>query len=510
MENLERRDLLTLIGVAPELPLIAYGAEATLQYEAASQSFDVDTVPLAMLAGASGPVRPIRGDANMEIHIQVDNGGDLVGGVAGDDLVIEGDIDLDGDSIIDVSGTLLTGEIAEFGHQEAGATDLYDFRFETTGGALATMFAGKDIGVTTGSEQSTFTGSFEVGFSGEAKGTVGAIDKVFEAGIDVEKYVMKFEQGCEGLTPGYWKQPHHCDDWSGFTPDQDYNQVFGVSDPDSPTLLEALQRGGGRHKALGRHSVAALLNAAHDNVEYAFTQTQIISMVQAAFATGDFNGVKGQFEAKNELGADLNDGGSGCGCGTGDFGSDADEPTGPIVPVGSTVKFTYTVSNTGDVELDNVTVIDDNQTPNDPSDDFSPTAIERDGFNIGDADKDGRLDPGETWLYTAYEQVTKCQHTNIATAVGTPVDAAGNQIGEEVSDSDPANYKGVESSCGDHHRHRKRCHKEKGHSGHGSCGHDDHGKRWHHKRDGNFGHGSRGNYGHGKGWGHRTSRGCRR
>jgi uncharacterized repeat protein (TIGR01451 family) len=40
-------------------------------------------------------------------------------------------------------------------------------------------------------------------------------------------------------------------------------------------------------------------------------------------------------------------------------GEDADEPTGPVVPVGSTVEFTYEVTNTGSVELTNVTVRDD-------------------------------------------------------------------------------------------------------------------------------------------------------
>jgi hypothetical protein len=38
----------------------------------------------------------------------------LVGGVPGDDLVLIGDYDVDGDFIVDYSGTLLTGEIGLF------------------------------------------------------------------------------------------------------------------------------------------------------------------------------------------------------------------------------------------------------------------------------------------------------------------------------------------------------------------------------------------------------------
>ena len=40
-------------------------------------------------------------------------------------------------------------------------------------------------------------------------------------------------------------------------------------------------------------------------------------------------------------------------------GDDADTPTGPIVPVGSTVTWTYEVTNTSNVPLIDVTVTDD-------------------------------------------------------------------------------------------------------------------------------------------------------
>src|SRR5690606_33956768 len=40
-------------------------------------------------------------------------------------------------------------------------------------------------------------------------------------------------------------------------------------------------------------------------------------------------------------------------------GDDADTPTGPLLPVGSTATFTYIVTNTGNVPLMNVQVTDD-------------------------------------------------------------------------------------------------------------------------------------------------------
>ena len=55
-------------------------------------------------------------------------------------------------------------------------------------------------------------------------------------------------------------------------------------------------------------------------------------------------------------------------------GTDNDSPTGPFVPVGSTVTWTYNVTNTGNVTLTDVTVTDDNGTPGNTADDFHPTS----------------------------------------------------------------------------------------------------------------------------------------
>jgi hypothetical protein len=115
--------------------------------------------------------------------------------------------------------------------------------------------------------------------------------------------------GGEGLTPGFWKQPHHLQYWVNHAPADDYETTFGVDASFEKTLLGALKQGGGGEKALGRHAVAGLLNAAHPDVDYLFTEAEVIQIVQDAYATGDFEAAKKLLEDQNELGGDIKDGG---------------------------------------------------------------------------------------------------------------------------------------------------------------------------------------------------------
>ncbi len=262
--------------------------------------------------------------------------------------------------------------------------------------------------------------------------------------IDIEKYVNAVgAQGGEGLTPGYWKQSHHFDDWYTYTQSQNYNSVFGLTsaqeDP-SLTLLGALQRGGGGNQALGRHAVAALLNAAHPNVEYAYSAAAIIALVQGAYASSTFEGPKNLLAGENEKGADLSSGGGGGGPVLPGFGDDADSAPGPTFTAGDTAVFTFVVTNPGVIALANVVVVDDNQTPGNTADDYSPTPTLAGGFNVGDENQNNILENGETWLYTASRVVEAGQHTNNAAVYGTPISDAGDPLGGPITDMDPANY----------------------------------------------------------------------
>ncbi len=279
--------------------------------------------------------------------------------------------------------------------------------------------------------------------------------------VDIEKYVTLCEQAApEGLSPGFWKQPQHFDAWCGFNRGDKYGEVFDVSVSCGTTLLDALSSCGGGASALMRQSTAALLNSAYPNIDYAYTQDEIVSMVQDAFSTGNCETVKNLLETENERGADLTDGDGGCGDGGPDgWGEDADEAPGLMATAGDRVVFTYVVANPGEVALGQVCVADDNETPGLYGDDFVPDPIQKGGFNIGDSDHDGLLDPGEQWLYTATKVVTEGQHVNVASVAAVPVGG-----GAVVTDSDGAYWLGRQEALASigglvwHDLHHGQCH----------------------------------------------------
>ena len=100
--------------------------------------------------------------------------------------------------------------------------------------------------------------------------------------------------GTQGCTPGYWK--NHLRSWAGtgYSPDQTVGSVFSGLPPElfSSTLLEALQGGGGPGltgglRILLRAAVAALLNAANNDVDYPLGAGDVIDQVNDAIASGD-------------------------------------------------------------------------------------------------------------------------------------------------------------------------------------------------------------------------------
>jgi len=109
-------------------------------------------------------------------------------------------------------------------------------------------------------------------------------------------------------------------------------------------------------------------------------------------------------------------------------GTDNNAPTGPHIAVGDTVTWTYNVTNPGSENLTNVVVTDDNGTPGNLADDWSPTYI-------GGDDGDNILETTEAWLYEANSTATAGQYGNNATVTG-------DFDGFTISDADPDHYFG--------------------------------------------------------------------
>jgi len=64
-----------------------------------------------------------------------------------------------------------------------------------------------------------------------------------------------------------------------------FNQEGNISDP---TLQQALNARGGGVNLLARESVAAMLNAAHDDVNYMYDINEVMGMTQQALVSGDY------------------------------------------------------------------------------------------------------------------------------------------------------------------------------------------------------------------------------
>ncbi len=121
--------------------------------------------------------------------------------------------------------------------------------------------------------------------------------------------------GFEGLSHGYWK--NHTGDWAptSFTATQTLESVFDIPDSfglDNATLLAALGFKGGdtlaeKAQLLLMQAVAAVLNAAHPNIDYPLTVSQIVTQVNTALGgtADDILTLKNTLDGYNNLGGDI-------------------------------------------------------------------------------------------------------------------------------------------------------------------------------------------------------------
>lgn len=104
---------------------------------------------------------------------------------------------------------------------------------------------------------------------------------------------------------------------------------------------------------------------------------------------------------------------------------------------GDLITYTYTLTNAGNAAVSGIVLSDDNATPGEAGDDFSPERIG------GDSDGDERLDVGETWVYRATRTVSAAQ-----IAAGLAITSAAVASGVGAQSSVDSTSVGVDSGNG--------------------------------------------------------------
>jgi hypothetical protein len=410
VEPLEDRRLLSLIPVAP-LPwnMVTYDSTGHISYDPVSHAYNIDALPLIFKGTSTGANRPISVDPgtgikSFQIRINVDNAGNLLGGVEGPDLLITGSIPTIG------AGTLLTGEISRFGFLDDGP-DQFDFRFTPTGGLLKSYFSGQDIGITTNSETSTFANNFNTGFTGTAKGNVGSISPLLSS-LSGNVYLDADNNGL-------------FDSAAGETGIANATVRLTGTNVDGAAVNLAAQT-----STSGAYSFSNLRPG-----NYSLAEVQPAGYLDGIDTFGTPGGTAGNDVFSNIV---LAAGVSGM---NNNFGESPLLPAiqlvkltngthDPSVPTGSPVTWTYQVSNTGNVPLSGVTVAD-----NDPA---VTTA-----YVSGDANGDNLLDANETWIFSASGTAAAGHYSNTGTATGVATDATGT-VQVSVSTTDTDHYFGAQ------------------------------------------------------------------
>ncbi|MGA9639208.1 hypothetical protein, partial [Flavobacterium sp.] len=102
---------------------------------------------------------------------------------------------------------------------------------------------------------------------------------------------------------------------------------------------------------------------------------------------------------------------------------DANAAPGRRFAVGTPLVWTYLLTNLGITAVDVYGIVDDRGTPGNANDDFDAMPVmDVQGYNVGDTDHDGLLDPGEVWLFTSQgivsDVVVAGLYVNTATVTG--------------------------------------------------------------------------------------------
>lgn len=186
-----------LLGLTPSEPLVDFGAGGMIDYDATTGVVTISGTPATLFQTDPFLYGEVMGTSSdderlITVSFHVGPAGNFVSGVDGPDLIVQGSIDVDFDAVADYDGVLLEAEATAFGFENGagGGDDVFDVRFNSVGGLLAPLYAGRDLALRVVSEVSEefdipFSDSFAGAFTGQAKGVLGATDPVVVASCEL-------------------------------------------------------------------------------------------------------------------------------------------------------------------------------------------------------------------------------------------------------------------------------------------------------------------------------------
>jgi hypothetical protein len=254
-----------LLGLTLGEPTVDFGGAGIIAYDAVTGVVTISGTPATVFQSDPFILGEVLGtgaddEKLVTIKFQVDANGAFVSGVDGPDLVVTGSVDTDFDTVPNYDGILLQGEVTQFGFLNgvSGANDNFDVRVQfdpTAPGALAPLYAGKDLGLIVTSETSAefptpFSGSFATSFTAQAKGVMGSVDVLpppppptGACKIDVEAYCSvdgaPFKNKCRikvTKSPKHWE--HEDFDFDGHT---SRHSTYGMHGNPVPTWASRYQ-----------------------------------------------------------------------------------------------------------------------------------------------------------------------------------------------------------------------------------------------------------------------------
>lgn len=208
----------------------------------------------------------------------------------------DGDVDLTSPSVTvdNCTAVYSSGDADADGELDVGETWTFTCQVDTSV-AGSTTYTATGSGFDPAGREVTYCGA---GVNGPNTDDTMFCDEDERDSIVVEV----FEVG-EGCTPGYWK--NHLDSWAatGYSPSDSFNATFGTDLSEDITLEQAINWKGGQLDAVVRHITAALLNAAHPDVDYAYSVAEVMQLWEQA--QSDPQAVLNQIVPENEQGCPI-------------------------------------------------------------------------------------------------------------------------------------------------------------------------------------------------------------